>query len=108
MSVPANGPWIRTVAAADATGLLREAYDWQAAQLASGEPTEFTRLGSLYPELVLERLRLYRVVERCPSRLMPVERQLAALVASTLNATPHCASGLRVRLDRAGVEPDLV
>ena len=49
--------------------MLREAYDWQAASL--GEPTEFTQLGSLYPELVMERLRLYKVVEGAPSALTP-------------------------------------
>jgi uncharacterized peroxidase-related enzyme len=88
--------WIETVAWADATGTLKEAYDWQAASL--GEPTEFTQLGSLYPELVLERLRLYKVVEGAPSALSPVERRLAAYVTSVLNGTPHCASGLVHRL----------
>ena len=84
-------PWITTVSADDATGLLKEAYDWQAERL--GEPTEFTMLGSLYPDIVMERLRLYRSVEGCPSSLSPAERQLAAYVASTLNGT----STLRVR-----------
>ena len=62
-------PWITTVSADDATGLLKEAYDWQAERL--GEPTEFTMLGSLYPDIVMERLRLYRSVEGCPSSLSP-------------------------------------
>lgn len=88
--------WIDTVGWSDATGTLREAYDWQAASL--GEPTEFTQLGSLYPELVMERLRLYKVVEAAPSALSPIERRLAAFVASSLNGTPHCASGLVHRL----------
>jgi uncharacterized peroxidase-related enzyme len=88
--------WLRTIPPGDAEGTLREAYDWQAERL--GEPTEFTMLGSLYPDLVLERLRLYRVVEACPSSLAPVERQLAAYVTSLCNGTTHCASGLRVKL----------
>ena len=92
-------PWISTVDPADATGLLKEAYDWQAERL--GEPTEFTMLGSLYPEIVMERLRLYRAVEGCPSSLAPAERQLAAYVASMMNGTGHCASGLRVKLPDA-------
>ena len=50
--------WIDTVDWADAEGPLRDAYDWQAAAL--GEPAEFTMLGSLYPPIVEERLRLYR------------------------------------------------
>jgi uncharacterized peroxidase-related enzyme len=45
-------------------------------------------LGSLYPEIVMERLRLYRAVEGCPSRSRG-ERQLAAYVASMLNGTGH-------------------
>ena len=48
--------WVATVAPEDATGRLKEAYDWQAQRL--GEPSEFTQLGSLHPELVYERLRL--------------------------------------------------
>jgi uncharacterized peroxidase-related enzyme len=99
-------PWIRTVPAADAAGTLKEAYDWQAARL--GEPTEFTQLGSLYPDIVLERLRLYKVVDATPSRLTAEERALAALVTSDVNGTVHCASGLRVRLDELGVDRALV
>lgn len=97
-------PWIATVAPEDAEGVLKEAYDWQARRL--GEPAAFTRLGSLYPELVLERLRLYKVVEACPSALTPLERTLAAFVTSTRNGTPHCASGLRLKLAELGVDPD--
>jgi uncharacterized peroxidase-related enzyme len=94
-------PWISTIAWSDADGVLREAYDWQAASL--GEPTEFTQLGSLYPELVMERLRLYKVVEGAPSSLSALERRVAAYVTSTLNETPHCASGLVHRLADLGV-----
>jgi uncharacterized peroxidase-related enzyme len=90
-------PWIETVPWAEASGTLKEAYDWQAASL--GEPTEFTQLGSLYPELTLLRLQLYKVVEATPSDLTPLERRVAAYVASRLNQTPHCSSGLESRLD---------
>ena len=100
-----DGPWIRTIAWADAEGLLKEAYDWQAERL--GEPTEFTMLGSLYPEVVMERLKLYRVAEGCPSSLAQGERQLAAYVTSLLNGTTHCASGLRVKLASLEVNPDV-
>jgi uncharacterized peroxidase-related enzyme len=97
-------PWIETIAPEDADGVLREAYDWQARKL--GEPAAFTRLGSLYPELVLERLRLYKVVDACPSELTAVERALAAYVTSTSNGTPHCSSGLRLKLAEYGVDPE--
>ena len=93
--------WIDTVPWADAEGPLRDAYDWQAAAL--GEPAEFTMLGSLYPAIVEERLRLYRTVEHCPSQLTPIERQSAALVTSRLNGTDHCASGLRLKLESLGL-----
>ena len=89
--------WIETIGWDDASGPLRDAYDWQAAAL--GEPAEFTTLGSLYPAIVEERLRLYRTVEHCPSQLTAVERQAAALVTSRLNGTDHCASGLRLKLE---------
>jgi uncharacterized peroxidase-related enzyme len=87
-----DGAWIETVPWSEATGTLKDAYDWQAASL--GEPAEFTQLGSLYPDIVMERLRLYKVVEAAPSSLTPLERRLAAYVASSLNQTPHCSSGL--------------
>ena len=99
-------PWIKTIDPSEATGLLKEAYEWQAERL--GEPTEFTMLGSLYPEIVMERLRLYRAVEGCPSSLAPGERQLAAYVASMMNGTGHCASGLRVKLPTLDVPQETI
>ncbi len=94
--------WIRTVPWSEAEGPLRDAYDWQAAKL--GEPAEFTMLGSLYPAIVEERLRLYRAVEACPSDVPELERQLAAYVASLVNGTAHCASGLRLKLGSLGID----
>ena len=94
--------WIRTIPTADASGTLKDAYDWQAKRL--GEPTEFTQLGSLYPELVMQRLQLYKTVEACPSGLSPIERQVAALVTSVLNQTPYCASGLVLKLESLGAD----
>ncbi len=96
--------WITTVPWADATGELADAYNWQAASL--GEPAEFTMLGSLYPTIVDERLRLYRAVEQCPSALDPIERQAAAWVVSLLNGTDHCASGLSLKLTSLGLDDD--
>lgn len=94
--------WIATIPWHEATGELKAAYDWQAANL--GAPAEFTMLGSLYPGIVDERLRLYRAVEGCPSELSAVERQLAAYVVSLLNGTGHCASGLRLKLVSLGAD----
>jgi uncharacterized peroxidase-related enzyme len=94
--------WIETVPWADAEGDLAASYAWQAEAL--GEPAEFTMLGSLYPAIVDERLRLYRAVESCPSGLRQVDRQAAAFVTSLLNGTDHCASGLRLKLGSLGAE----
>src|ERR1700704_109255 len=98
--------WIRTIPRKEATGMLKEAYDWQAKRL--GEPTEFTQLGSLYPEMVMQRLQLYKTVEACPSGLSPIERQLAALITSELNETPHCSSGLHLKLASLGADRELL
>jgi uncharacterized peroxidase-related enzyme len=90
-------PWIRTVEPEDAHGRLAEAYQWQARKL--GRPTEFTQLGSLHPELVDARLRLYRASENVPSRLSLLQKLLISYLTSILNATPHCASLARTQLD---------
>ncbi|MEM9610273.1 MAG: hypothetical protein AAGA99_22850 [Actinomycetota bacterium] len=94
--------WIRTIDRDDADGELKAAYDWQAASL--GEPAEFTMVGSLYPAIVDERLRLYRAVEQCPSDLTQIERQSAAFVTSVINGTDHCASGLELKLRSLGLD----
>ena len=92
--------WIETIPWDEADGELSDAYAWQAETL--GAPAEFTMLGSLYPGIVAQRLQLYRTVEHCPSALTAIERQAAALVASVLNGTDHCASGLGLKLISLG------
>jgi uncharacterized peroxidase-related enzyme len=98
--------WVTTVAPEKADGLLKEAYDWQAKRL--GEPTEYTQLGSLHPELVYERLRLYKVVDQLDSGLTDTEKHAVVYVVSVLNETPHCASGARHKLELEGVPDELV
>ena len=98
--------WVATVAPEEATGLLKEAYDWQAQRL--GGPTEFTQLGSLHPELVYERLRLYKVVDSLRSGLTDRERHIVAYLTSLLNETPHCASGARQKLHLDETADELV
>ncbi len=83
-------PWIRTIEPEDADGRLAEAYAWQAARL--GRPTEFTRLGSLDPEIVHARLTMYRASENIPSALTAAQSSLINYLTSILNATPHCSS----------------
>jgi uncharacterized peroxidase-related enzyme len=98
--------WVTTVAPEEADGLLKEAYDWQAQRL--GEPTEYTQLGSLQPELVYERLRLYKVIDQLESGLTDTEKHAVVYVTSVLNETPHCASGARHKLELEGVSDELV
>jgi len=97
--------WIRTIPPADATGRLKEAYDWQASRL--GQPTEFTQLGSLDAEVVQARLALYKATENVASNLTFRQRELISYLTSILNATPHCASLARTQLGSAG-EDDLI
>ena len=98
--------WVATVAPENADGALKEAYDWQAKRL--GEPTEYTQLGSLHPELVYERLRLYKVVDQLESGLTETEKHAVVYVTSVLNETPHCASGARHKLELEGVSGELI
>jgi uncharacterized peroxidase-related enzyme len=88
--------WIGTVPVEEASGELKEAYDWQSKRL--GKPTELTMLGSLAPEIVHARLTLYRASEHCPSALTPRQRTVIGYVTSVLNFTPHCASQVRLKL----------
>ena len=92
--------WIRTIPPAEATGQLKEAYDWQAAVL--GQPTEFTQLGSLAAEVVHARLVLYRATENVASALTLRQRELISYLTSILNSTPHCASLSRTQLRNSG------
>jgi uncharacterized peroxidase-related enzyme len=98
--------WVTTVAPEEADGRLKEAYDWQAQRL--GEPTEYTQLGSLHPELVYERLRLYKVIDQLKSGLTETEKHAVVYVTSVLNQTPHCASGARHKLELEGVPDELL
>jgi uncharacterized peroxidase-related enzyme len=99
-------PWIRTIDPADATGDLALAYERQARSL--GRPTEFTQLGSLAPSVAAARLELYRATERLESGLTPFGKVLIAYVVSVQNATPHCASQVRIKLQELGASPALV
>ena len=98
--------WIKTLDENEATGVLTEAYNRQRA--ARGRVEDFTKLGSLYPELSRVRLSLYKVVDDCPSRIPEWAKHAIALTTSVLNRTPHCASGLGEKLKQAGMDQKLV
>jgi len=96
---PSEG-WIASVSPADATGRLAEAYQTQLEKL--GRVTELTQIGSLYPELVATRLRLYEVVESAPSAIPPWARRAVALLTSVLNGCKFCTVGHTQGLVDAG------
>lgn len=98
--------WVDTVPPEAATGVLERAYAWQAAVL--GRPAEYTQLGSLHPELVEERLRLYKVINGLATGLSETESTLIVYVTSVINETPHCSSGALARLQSIGIEADLL
>lgn len=98
--------WIKTLEENEATGVLTEAYDRQKG--ARGRVEDFTKLGSLYPDLSRVRLSLYKVVDDCPSRIPEWAKHAIALTTSVLNQTPHCASGLGEKVKQAGMEQKLV
>jgi uncharacterized peroxidase-related enzyme len=101
-----NSMWIKTLEEDEATGVLTEAYNRQRA--ARGRVEDFTKLGSLYPDLSRVRLSLYKVVDDCPSRIPEWVKHAIALTTSVLNRTPHCASGLGEKLKHAGMDQNLV
>jgi len=88
--------WIRTIPRSDAEGTLKDAYDWQAKRL--GAPTEYTRLGSLYPELGMDR-RLLERVSADPRTARTGDARLDAIMeyAVKLTLTPG-------RIDEADVD----
>ncbi len=98
--------WIRTIPPWQATGTLAHAYQRQAATL--GQPSQFSMLGSLHPDLVAARLDLYRASERCPSALTPRQRLIIAYLTSALNRAPHCASQVRLKLTQTGAPDQLI
>lgn len=97
---PDSGGWIRTVDPADATGLLAEAYAHQQAKM--GRVTGITRLGSLYPELVAERLRFYDVIEATPSAIPDWAKRAVILTVSALNGCHFCMASNTDRLVAQG------
>ena len=78
-------PWIRTVAPADATGLLAEHY--KAAIQRAGKVFWILRLQSLGPEQLGVGIELYKTLMFGPSGLSRAERELLATSVSAVN---HC------------------
>ncbi|MGA2529531.1 MAG: peroxidase-related enzyme [Acidimicrobiales bacterium] len=94
-----NG-WIRSIPPDQATGRLAEAYQVQLDKIE--RVTELTQIGSLYPELVATRLRLYEVVDATPSNVPDWVRRSVALVTSVVNGCLFCTVGHTEKLTAAG------
>jgi uncharacterized peroxidase-related enzyme len=92
--------WIASVAPAAATGLLAESYAKQFNKL--GRVSELTQIGSLYPQLLAQRLALYEVVDATPSDVPEWARRAVALLTSVLNGCLHCTVGNTQKLVEAG------
>src|SRR5580692_7432889 len=91
VSAETGNGWIASVPPEHATGPLAQAYQSQFDKL--GRVTELTQLGSLYPDLVATRLRMYAVVNDTPSGIPDWARRAVALVTSVLNGCLFCTAG---------------
>jgi uncharacterized peroxidase-related enzyme len=96
----ADDGWIASVSPDHATGVLAEAYQSQIEKI--GKVTELTQIGSLYPDLVAARLRLYAVVDATPSSVPSHVRGAVALLTSVLNGCLFCTVGHVEKLTEAG------
>jgi uncharacterized peroxidase-related enzyme len=87
----------------------RDAHDGTAGErdVGSWGPTPFERLGSLLPSIAHEWSRLERSVAMTTSSLTPAERQLSALVVSTINASAYHVRLITDELGRLDV-PDWI
>ncbi len=76
--------WIPTVAAADATGELRELYE-RVRDPRTGALDHIMQIHSLHPPGLRAHFELYRAVMRGSATLPAVDRELIALVVSQRN-----------------------
>jgi uncharacterized peroxidase-related enzyme len=100
VSAETGNGWIDSVPPEHATGSLAEAYRSQFEKI--GRVTELTQIGSLYPDLVATRLRLYAVVDATPSDVPDHVRRAVALLTSVLNGCLFCTAGHIEKLTEAG------
>lgn len=100
LSAETGNGWITSVPPEHATGPLAAAYQSQFEKI--GQVTELTQIGSLYPDLVAARLRLYAVVDATPSDVPDHVRRAVALLTSVLNGCLFCTVGHTEKLTAAG------
>lgn len=76
--------WIEIVADADASGRLRELYD-DCRDRASGVVDNIMAVHSLRPQTLAEHQSLYTTIMHAPNELSRAEREMIAVVVSTIN-----------------------
>lgn len=76
-------PWIKTIAVADAAGLLKKHYD--AAIARAGKVFNIVRIMSLRPGQLRDSMQLYRSVMFGDGGLTRADREMLATVVSRAN-----------------------
>ena len=77
--------WIETVPEEEASGELAEAYERER-DPKSGEVDHILRVHSLHPRTLDDHARLYHTVMHGPGNLTRGEREMIAVVVSSINA----------------------
>jgi len=76
--------WIQTVPEAEAQGLLKELYD-QERDPRTGAVDNILKVHSLHPETLRAHADLYHTVMHGRSGVTAIEREMIAVVVSSLN-----------------------
>ena len=80
--------WIEIIGESDAEGELREAYDSmlpKGRRARDGDIDNIIAVHSLHPRTMLEHLEAYKTIMHRASGLSRTEREIMAVVVSTLN-----------------------
>ncbi len=77
--------WIKVVGEEEATGELREIYQTQAKR--AGGLANILKVHSLAPETLSTHMAFYEAVMHAPGELSRTQREMVAVVVSSLN---HC------------------
>lgn len=78
-------PWIRVIDESEADGALKKIYDAQAEK--AGALANILKIHSLAPRTLSTHMALYEAVMHAPGDLSRAQREMIAVVVSSLN---HC------------------
>ncbi len=82
--MPDKIAWIRTIDESDATGSLAESYEKER-DPGTGRVDHILRVHSLAPDTLDDHARLYHTLMHGESGLSRAEREMIAVVVSTIN-----------------------